>query len=214
VVRVAGHEVVSLAALYAPVDGLVSTFRASGRFIWPLHQLVLAFGVWGCVRAGGGRRAATVLLTAVIAIQVLDTNVDTVSFAPTGFRQLPMRGWETARGHYAHLALVPMEAAGACEEGWPPDTVLRYTLQAYRIGVTINSGTFARPDVERLRAACAAQQRSIDAGELDPETIYVVAPAELPKVRRAGAICGEKRGDWICVDRLGAAAFRSFAGQP
>jgi hypothetical protein len=38
----------------------------------------------------------------------------------------------------------------------------------------------------------------------------VVSPTDLPAFTASGAVCGNKDGDWICVDRLSDAAFRSF----
>jgi hypothetical protein len=48
-----GEEVLNVQWLYEPVMSLIKPFRSSGRFIWPVHYLALAFGFWGVTRIFG-----------------------------------------------------------------------------------------------------------------------------------------------------------------
>lgn len=212
-VRFAGNEVVNLGWLYEPLMPIVRPFRASGRFIWPLHYLVLAFGIWGVTRVFGRDRihAGTVLLACVVAIQAADFDA-TRWWPPKKPRpQVSMATFEMVRGHYRHVALAPPRVLGACGgDPYDEDYAYRYMLLAYRLGTTFNSGIYARLDATKARAACAAQEAAIDAGTLDPQTIYVPSETGVERLKSAGAACGRWDGDWFCVSRAGNPRFAEF----
>jgi hypothetical protein len=207
-----GREVLSLRWLYGLMGPLVGAFRASGRFIWPFHYLVLIFGVWGLTRAVAPdrRTLGTMLVALAVAVQAADLTFDGWWFTTKTFRQAPVAAFDRAVGHYRHLALVPMQVLGACGGPWEQDDVYRYMLHAYRLHTTYNSGVFARLPASRVRAECGRLERSIAEGVLDPQTIYVVAPDRVPRFREIGAACGRFDGDWICVDRQSDAGFRNL----
>jgi hypothetical protein len=56
-VKLGGKEIADVQWLYDHVMPLIKPFRSSGRFIWPIHYLVLAFGLWGVTRVFGRDRA-------------------------------------------------------------------------------------------------------------------------------------------------------------
>ncbi len=210
-VTFAGYAVVSLRWLYEPLMPVLEPFRASGRFIWPLHYLALVFGVWGVTRVFGSARqaAGTTLLALAVAVQAADVKVDPWLLSPKAFRQAPVKDFALAVGRYKHLALFPMHLQGVCHVS-EDDHVYRYMLQAYRLGMTYNSGVFARLPAEKGRAECARLDQAVDAKVLDPQTIYVVASTHLPRMKDAGAVCGRFDGDWICVARNSDEAFRTL----
>jgi len=199
IVTAGGHRVMTMRAAYAPFAPLTSTFRASGRFIWPIHYLLLAAGVWGCTRLFGTRRlAATLALACAVVIQVVDTKPLDGLFADAPFQPLP--DWTAAAGRFRHLALVPMEAPNACPGGWRPDHVNPYMLQAYRLRVTFNSGLFARVDTPAVARECDRILDEVTAGALDADTIYAISRPDLvPRLTSNGAACRQVDHDWICV---------------
>ncbi len=206
-----GEGVITMRHFYANAGPLVETFRASGRFVWPLHYLLLAAAVWGCVRVGGRGRLATALLATALAAQLVDFR-PTGGFArPIPFRRLSLTGWVFAEGRYQHIALVPMQVLNSpCSAPIEPETVQRYAFQAYRLRMTFNSGIFARFDLAGMKAECARAAREIDEGPLDARTIYVVSPERVARMRAAGATCRAPDGDWVCVDARGDEEFREF----
>jgi hypothetical protein len=212
VVRAGGHPVLTMHTVFAHLAGLTAVFRASGRFIWPMHYLLLAFGVWGLVRLAGARRGlATVLLGAAVALQAVDTDPSSGRFTPAPETQLPVGDWAPAAGRYAHIALVPMWVPGGCGDGWMDREVVRYILQAYRLKMTINSGSFSRPSAERLAPVCAAFEAAVAAGALEPDTIYVFLGPRPPSFAAVGAVCGlRSEGHYVCVDRGSDAGFRAY----
>ena len=208
-VVLAGNREVWRADWLTPV---ATPFRASGRFIWPIHYLVLLFGVWGITRAFGSRRAtlATFALAAAISFQAIDLKVDSFWLSAKVIRQAPLYNLRAAAGRYHHVALVPMDVFGACGGGYDEDRTYRYMYLAYRLDATYNSGIFARLQGARVLRECLKQQQAILRGQLDPETIYVMSPDDLPAFDAAGAACGQFAEDAICVSRDSDAAFRRY----
>ena len=202
-------KLVDLSAVYDPVRRLVEPFRSSGRFIWPLHYLVLLGGIVG-VAQGLGRhpRVLTGVFALALSLQIAD--VPLVSpFVGRRTKRISDEGWELATGKYEHLALFPMQVFGACGR-WTGDPVYRSALHAYRSRMTFNSGYFARLPNAFNSELCSALRTSIERGELDPGTVYVVEPQELDLFRRAHATCGALEGDIVCVSPEGDAAFRAY----
>ena len=206
-------EVARLNHLYDPLVSLTHRFRASGRFIWPLHYLVALWGVWGITRVFGVARTAQWMATAVLAtltvVQALDYNRDLTSLEQRNFRQASA-DLSVATGRYDHIALLPPQVDDACGPKVDADRVYRFMLLAYHLKMTYNSGYFARLAVDRAQVACAELSRALDAGELDPKTIYVPTPAMLRRLQAIGASCGQFDGDWICVSRNSDEVFRNY----
>ena len=196
------------------LKGLIKPFRSSGRFIWPMHYLVLAFGIWGATRIAGRdrREAGTLLLAAVVIVQASDVRFDRWWFARKAEPQISVANFAPLRGHYQHLALAPAQVFGACGDArYPEDYVYRFMLLAHRLGLTFNSGIYARLDVTRVQAACEMQNRAVGTGALDPQTIYVASDSEVERFKAAGvAACGRWDGHWICVSRAGNPRFATY----
>jgi Family of unknown function (DUF6311) len=113
-VTIAGKPVLDLSILYQPLMAIVAPFRASGRFIWPLHYLVIAgaLALW-ISHYQSSKCIQTVILTAAVLIQVMDINIPWLwwwdSEKPQRAQQnvLQMDGWQHAAGLYEHMVLYP-----------------------------------------------------------------------------------------------------------
>jgi hypothetical protein len=209
-IKFAGRSVASAHPVYGLFPAVTSAFRASGRFIWPLHYLVLLFGVWGATRLS---RAASVsagisALAVVVGLQATDLKMDSF-WAQKDFKQVPFDAFAPAVGEFRHLALVPMQVRGVCTP-YQENFVYRYMLHAYRMKTTFNSGYFARQSGPAVAAACDRLNQDVKAGLLNSRTVYVVAPEFLPYFRAASAACGRVDGDWICVSRDSDEVFRTL----
>jgi hypothetical protein len=211
-IRFGRQEILNLEWLYRPVIPLIQPFRASGRFIWPLHYLLLVAGIWGVTRVFGATRAhaSSALLAIVLIVQAADLRTDAAFQRTMTDPHVETTRFAMAKGHYRHLALVPMQVFGVCRDPYQEDYTYRFMLLAHRIGLTYNSGIYARLDVNAVRAACDALDNSIDSGALDPRTIYVVEAAQLPRFTAANAACTSWDGHWICVSRDSHEPFRRF----
>jgi hypothetical protein len=188
-------------------------FRASGRFIWAFHYLLLLFGIWGATRAfGRSRRAQAVavgVLAAAVVVQAADFQMDPYWLSQKNFKPVPIANLRIAVGHYRHVVLVPMRVHDVCGED-REDHVYRYMYLAYRLGSTYNSGIFARLSRDTVSAACQHQEEEIAEGRLDPGTIYVADADAVAPLQKAGAACGRFGEPWVCVSRDSDAAFGRY----
>jgi hypothetical protein len=210
-ITIGGSPIFDLGRVYSPFSSLVAAFRSSGRFIWPLHYLIITGTILASLRALRSRpRRAGALLAAAVALQVADAQVTTATFTRPQFTRLQLEGWELAAGGYQHLALFPMQVRDACPGSREPLHVIRYMFQAYRLRLTFNSGYFARVPVGRVREACAELARSVERRTLEKRTIYVVAPEAVSLFKRAGAVCAKLEGEVVCVASGGHPAFREY----
>jgi hypothetical protein len=183
--RLFGKELLNLESLARPLRRLLEPFRSSGRFIWPLHYLLIAavFAVtWHFSRIHRGY----VLLawTLCLALQVADAKRGAVTT-------------DQKRSDWYHLKddlLVPLSQGKtdlvlvptllwsngpACDgKGWPPDFLQQVLYFAYRRHMSINSGYLARSS-PRHTQACEAQQKAVAKGSFSKRTLYLVTEAEL-----------------------------------
>jgi hypothetical protein len=214
-VTLAGAEVLNLETMYRPLSSVASTFRSSGRFIWPLHYLALLFGVWGATRIGRRTQmtTGTAVLAALVTLQATDLKADNWWSSPKKFREARASQFELAQGRYRHLALYPMHMSDVCVDSYDEDRVYRFMLLAHRLKLTYNSGKYARLPDERVRTACRLLTESLSSGDLDKHTIYVVVPEAVEQFRAIGAGCGRSDGDWYCVSKDSDPGFRTHLAE-
>jgi hypothetical protein len=207
-----GQLVADLGALYAPLGRATDAFRASGRFIWPLHHLLVVGAVllvarlW---RAMPGVAAGALLVA--LAVQAYDVREEKSALRSRSkhFQRLTSPDWDALKGPYQHLALFPPQVQWVCRFEEPLVNALSY--QAYRLGLTFNSGNAARTP-PALAAECHAR---LPTGGLDAATAYVVLPENVRPFLDAGARCGGLEGIPVCVAGGNTDAFaRGLARQP
>ena len=213
-VTFADAQIARLHHLYDNFRPLTGAFRASGRFIWPLHYLILLAGIWGVTRLRVRQNAspwiASVVLATIVVAQAADYRQLHPLFEHKNFREAPTADLALAKGRYRHMAVYPAQVLAVCGNEYEEDHVYRFMLAAYRLNMTFNSGIFARLPQERVREACGDFYRSIDRGQLDPQTIYVASPWTIGHLKSLGAACGRFDRDWICVSKDSDEVFRTY----
>lgn len=148
-------------------------FRSCGRFVWPLHYLLLLSAL--LVLARSGARVAIPVLALACVLQIVDLRIHD-SFgerrvaipAPTAPRLLDPR-WLGIVADHRHLELVPGHGCGKVAAHWFSATDL-----AARHGLTVNSGYVARIEGTRWQRYCGAQAELIDRGARRDDTVYLV----------------------------------------
>ncbi|RKH54336.1 hypothetical protein D7W81_38365 [Corallococcus aberystwythensis] len=206
-----GQPVADLGALYAPLTKATNAFRASGRFVWPLHYLLVVGAVLLVVRLWRGVPVvAGAALLVALALQAYDVREEkSALFKPVRFQRLESAAWNALQGSYQHLALFPPHVQWVCRYDEPLVNALAY--QAYRMKLTFNSG-YASRTPEALTAECHAR---LPPGGLDASTAYVVLPEHLRPFLDAGAKCGTVEGLPVCVVAGNTDAFaQGLARQP
>lgn len=207
-----GGERIAKVGLYALVPALGGTFRSSGRFVWPVHYVVLLGAI---ALLAAALRSRPRVLVAVLAIALGVQAADVAPPVPVRLGAEPWRPpgsdvWGLARGAYRHLAMYPpyliaggepvAEQPDGCGPPiWPWDAQVGLAHVAYRLGATFNGSYAARLDPERAASSCQELYGAVARGQLDGATIYVVHAQALAPFRRAGASCGVVDGAPVCV---------------
>jgi hypothetical protein len=142
---------------------------------------------------------------------MIDVKMDPSSFSDKKTRQVNVAGFELARGHYDHLALYLPQMRDRCNnESIDQDHVFRYLLLAYRLGLTYNSGSFARASWDNIQKQCTEMTRQVETGQLDGRTIYAVEPDYVEAFKAGSAVCNRFDADWICVSGRNTDPFRTY----
>jgi hypothetical protein len=161
--------------------GPLTLFRSSGRVFWIVYYAALVAGI-AAVVSTSARRVAVAVMAAAVTLQALDLA------APRRMsRQMRSAGdewplvselWPIAPAYYRHMVLHPTNMCAV-----DPGIDYRHlSVVAGNAGSTINAGYAGRYDVSRLEAYCAELERVMATGEANDDTLYVVTPAEVPRV--------------------------------
>ena len=190
--------------------GPLTTFRSSGRMIWPLYYATVTAILFAVARVR--HRAATWALAAALAVQAGDLS-GMVPWIRTigdyGYRDpLVSRVWAVAPRYYARLVLVP---SNLCARERVLD-LRPFLLLAGRARLAVNAGATARYDQRRAAEYCDTLARDVAAGMRDAEAIYVMEPELLPSPATVGdRVCGVADGVGLCVSAASYARWRDDA---
>lgn len=194
----------------------LATFRASGRFGWPLGYLLAVWAV-ATVARRLARPAALAVLGAALALQMIDLNAAHLvrwrAARDPAFHSWPRLfdspRWDVIAAHYRHVELVPPPQCGQAPIPYEP--ALRLAVDH---GMTVNAGVIARRDLGAQRRACAAADAAIDAVRLRDDTLYVVSEPAAAVLRRMGGTsvaCGRIAAVWFCTTAVSHALWADRA---
>ncbi len=185
-------------SIFAPL----STFRASGRFFWPLTYLLLAWGLATVIRRLRPAVALAVLVAAV-GLQVFDLQDAYATRRQTArdpsFQQWPRTFVSPEWGELTlnrHLVLVPPPQCGTALVPWV--AAMRFAADH---GMSVNAGIISRGDDGARRRYCAALDADVQAARLESGRVYVVpAPVAQAWTQRLGdrVRCRQIDDIWAC----------------
>ncbi len=216
VVTAAGNTLLELEGLRRLP--LYSLFRSCGRFVWPLHYLLLLASLLVLARAG--RRLAVPLLAVVCLLQIYDLRLhDSFGQRRVAAPKIVAATWsdprwaELAAGR-EHVELVSGDGCGKQGAPWLPATQL-----ALRHGMTVNSGYLARLHGSRWHRYCTLQRELLATGARRNDTLYLVHADDLDAFVSEASVsmrCDFIEGQNACVvdpaQPPGAAASEVSAG--
>ena len=192
-----------LVDLNGPIFAPLAVFRSSGRFVWPLTYLLLA---WALATVARRLRPATALavVAAAVGLQLFDLQDAHAARRRTardpGFQQWPQpfvsEDWATI-AVYRHLVLVPPPQCGAAPVAY--EAAVRFAADH---GMTVNAGVIARGDDGARREYCAALDADVRASRLGAGAVYIVhAPTAQALTSQLGerVRCTERDALWSCV---------------
>ena len=168
------------------LEDLASTFRSTGRFVWPL----LYFVTIGAVIMLGRRLRAFIavpIIVAAFAAQAVDSSPALLNFS----RRLPPVSdvWTTplsspfwnraAAAGYTRIRVIPVQNPGV---DWRP---LGYFAVTHHLD--IDSAYLGRTDERDLASLRAHEKSVLETGDFEPHTLYVLdAPAAAAAALHAG----------------------------
>jgi hypothetical protein len=188
-VTFAGRTLFEAWKLFELLGPLPSMFRTSGRFVWPLHYLVILGAL--AVVARRPAKAWAFMVCGCAAIQLAEIPARPNEFDPPPPLPTLSPAWTGLRGAYRHLELLPVQVQWVC--GYNEGLVTVLSRVAAREGLTINSGL-----VGRVPAAIPERCNARHTGPVAPDTIYVVDPPSYASDLH-GAKCGVLDGIPVCV---------------
>ncbi len=170
---------------------ILSTYRASGRFIWIAFYLILLLTLWQIVRRFP--RAAAALFAAALGLQMLEDRAVHLHFAglrsgmswPPSDALLTDPRWDELVQNHRHLTMLPPISCGQMA-----GTYLPFQLLAAKHAMTFNSGYLARWNMVELTQYCEKIGDDIATGRYSSDDVYVVGPDLTEKLRNtAGMTC-------------------------
>lgn len=145
---------------------VVSMFRSSGRFIWPVYYCTILFGLIATIR---NIRFTTPILILVIFLQLIDIQPLYSSKKQTGFGlyQSPLQSefWQAAAEVNQHVMVLPTTDT--------PASLNAISIYARQNGLTLNWGYFSRADETAIGDYSRQTWEELQAGVSDPQTIYL-----------------------------------------
>lgn len=189
-----------LADLSAPLLERLAIFRATGRFFWPMAYLLLATSL-AVILARLSVRGAAVVLTAALAIQVVDLRAAHAERRVTSRSEafhanqspLTSSAWASLLPRYRHLVLINPPHCGDAPASfeWP-------AFLAGRFGMTVNAGEVARANPVEAQAYCESLHGAMRGGDVRDDTVYVIHPRFVDPMRASARV----PVDCEVIDRL------------
>ncbi|MEZ5285942.1 MAG: hypothetical protein R2712_14265 [Vicinamibacterales bacterium] len=178
--------------------GPLATFRASGRFFWPVFYVVLLASLAGVLRRVP-RPAATAVLAAAVSLQAADL-AGVYRLRREGFRsgyESPLTDpfWSALPAGTRHLVICPSNMCVPC------DRAMDYRPLALVAGTraSLNGGYAARYDAAAVQRYCAALDDDMRRGRVEADTVYVVAPEAAGVVLGWGPVMSCRTIDGVVV---------------
>jgi hypothetical protein len=202
------------------VEQLAQMLRASGRLFWPAYYLLIiaAFASLTKIR----RPIREIILVIGLLIQILDlmplmASARLATHGAATETKLVDPVWNGLGERHAHLAVHP---AWSCDSASTPDGPTGYRtfgMLADKENMTLNSYYAGRFDMQAFDHHCRQALEPIMAGNLDPETAYVLSDSLFDNLASKNIKthrCSRVDGFNLCVrdtDNLGVRTEENYA---
>jgi hypothetical protein len=208
--RLGETSLVNLTILYTKwFKTIVDSFRASGRFIWPIHYLIIFASVVTVCRVIKNRWIVTGLLLIVLVVQIKEVRafIPQARLYTNDYKPLVAEEWSMIAAEYKHIQLFPPLTNMIHERCVPHQKTGNYYIPfaffAAQNRMGINSAYVARPKKEKIIEECNKQRRDFEQGFIDPYSVVVVSEEYREKFdgwMEKKALCRVLDGYYVCVD--------------
>lgn len=178
-----GPIIIGTIPLPDTIAGAFSAFRASGRFFWPVHYLIILGAVVLIARAFEAPRAIVILYAAML-LQLCDVSYlmkDRVRMfhnyagaAATGLVAGMSPIWHSL-GQYRHLVVLPAYQCDSAQSPGGADGFQIFGLIALDNRMTINSYNVPRRIEQSQKLHCVDQVTKIERSIFNSDTAYVLS---------------------------------------
>jgi hypothetical protein len=200
-----GQAVVATIPLPNALVGTLAVFRSSGRFFWPVYELLTLSALVGTLTSVPKRWPARATIAAALLVQYFDTLPirDTVAHESARMASSPLIAaeWQALARSHAHLVLVP---AVQCDPRHTPGGDAAwpwFSRLAARSAMTLNSVHAARSSTRSNVYNCTTLPQEIRQGKLDRGTAYILSDqlARLSMARNPSSLCRRVDGFNLCM---------------
>ena len=148
------------------IQNVVSMFRSSGRFIWPVYYFIILFGLISSIR---NIRYVTPILILGIMLQLIDIQPLYSSKKQTAFAeyQSPLQSefWQAAAKVNTHVVVLPTIDT--------PASLNAISIYARQNNLTLNWGYFSRVDLASTEDYARNTWKDLLNGLSDSQTVYL-----------------------------------------
>jgi hypothetical protein len=173
-----GQTVLFTLPLPRSVMNLLSIFRSSGRFFWPVHYLLILGAILGTVLAFSDRHARRAVLAATLLLQYVDTFALCSAVARqsrnTYATPLSAADWGEVAKLQKHLIILPARQCHAMQAPSGYDAWPWFARLAARGGMTLNSVYAARDSAASYAYNCVELPKRLARTGPDRDSAYVL----------------------------------------
>lgn len=173
----------------ASVLELRQIFRTAERFTWPLYYLLFLFVIWSVIRLIENKRFSIVLLSLILAVQIVDTSGGVVRAhqamsAESPMIQLNVQKWKQVALQKKSIFLVPTfdfigDEQSAEIDAWRENYRFFPLLQfAAQQGLSTNFAVTGRPVSRLVDRLNREMNQKFETSEIDESVIYVFVLAD------------------------------------
>lgn len=210
-ITIGGNTIIKLDFFYDHFHAITGTFRASGRFIWPLYYLAMTAIILSIKKYASPERC-TMLLMVALLIQGMDLapwalgnhlgKNELMKFDNPNFQNLP----STVKGVQIippQLIAESFQCGGDVVDG---DIYNAALFLAAKNKLEFNSSLAARANTLETTLLCGKTEEKIRTGNPDPNTLYIVHPKTGMAVAFKEKIwpllnCQDNGRFWFCLPK-------------
>ena len=176
------------------LQSLLSIFRSSGRFIWPIYYLLILLAIYMVLKYNKPKNAIAILVI-LLSIQIIDLHKYLINFRlsfvdkPTYYRPIKAETWNRLIKKSEHIIIIPAE--------WDNELGYTFGFLAAEHKSTLNIAYLARKSEEPLNKYTNETIRELNQGEIRKDTLYVFKKNTIENFLKIKTMAGSKASNHL-----------------